>query len=321
MHNDIAFLKRAVDRANASIMGCYAFEKDKIRAMNGKLFAGIDMSDFPLNHTFNVPADSFDEALSMVGVEPNVDYKDGVVTIRKGKFKYAVKCPDQAPFPDVELDQEWKPLPESFIPALKIATPFLKINKEVRFGVRLDGDKMTVCEGRSVIQFTLTGMDMVPTGLSTACADFLLAQETPPSEYSQNKDRWIAFRWPNQRWMRAGIEARDFPGNIDSIFDNGGDPTFEITEDWRATYRAIAAMHPDVIKISSTNIRAVKEPAAGDAEIETPIDAKKGFTQWASRLLNPVVEIATHWNPNAYPSNASFKGSNFRGIVAAHQAS
>ena len=317
MHEQIAFLKRAVTRGDTmGVLNCYVVKDGQVMARDGSIQAGAPFPALVVDD-FNVPAGELEAILNRVKTDAEVTHADGVVTVRGKRLKVDVACIVDEP-PAVTLPEDgWRPLPTGLVPALKLASTFV-MDKLQNFGVRLMGDRVTVISSRGGIDVEVQGLDARECCVSLPCADFLTAQADEPFEWHQSADA-VAFRWTDGRWLRAQLLQRQFPKTVEAIFTAAGsDCPVEITAEWRDAYEDVAALADDVIELHADKLVAIKATSKVESDIKTAVE---GVSHWSTRGLDPVMAIATHWNPAAWPKPATFKGPNFRGVVVGVSAS
>ena len=294
------------------VLNCYVVKDGQILARDSSLQAG---APFPalVTEDFNVPALELDAILSRVKTDIELIHSEGVVTVRGKRLKIDIPCVVDEP-PEVMLPTDgWKPIPHGFCAALKLGAPFI-LDKLINFGVRLKGDLISVISNRAGIEVGLPGLNATECCVSMPCIEFIAAQDDDPIEYHQEEGA-ISFRWKGDRWVRGQLLSKPFPSTFERIFGSAGEAyPVEITDEWRDAYQDIAALADDVIEMRSDKMIAIKSTSTIESDIATAI-SKDSSSYWSIVGLNPVISIATHWNPAAWPKPAAFKGPNFRGIV------
>jgi hypothetical protein len=313
MHNTVDFLKRAVTKGgDAPVMGCYFVHDGQIYARNMAIQAG---APFPALFTedFNVPAAAVDAALGRIKGDVEITYNGGAATLRSARLKVEIACiPDEPPalpaFPT-----EWQDVPEGLLPALKVALLFVAEDTGWNAGIRLMGDRVTAINNKSGVDITVLGMDVPECVITPECASFILAQKLPPMQYSGG-DTSIIFKWADGSWLRAQYLTGAFPSTVDLILNAVGECLVELTEDWKAAYRDVAALSDGMIAILGDRMIADAQGSKAEYMVDTVLP--EGMrTHWFAQGLDPVIAVATHWAPENWPKPALFKGPNLHGVV------
>lgn len=313
MHDQINFLKRAVQRGDTmGVLNCYVVKDGLIMARDGSMQAG---TNFPalVSDDFNVPAGELEAILGRVKTDVDLVHNEGVVTVRGRRLKIEIACIVDEP-PSVTLPVDgWKPLPPGFQAVLKLASGFI-LDKNENHGVRLKGDRVTTINNRAGIDIQLPGLNATECAMTSQCMEFILAADNDPTGYHQTQDA-IAFRWKNESWVRAQLLQKPFPSTADRVFAGAGEecPVI-ITDEWREAYQDLAALAEDVVEMHHDKLRVVKMTSNIESAVETPMPEDEIF-YWSILGLDPVIAVATQWNPAAWPKPAVFKGPNFRGVV------
>jgi hypothetical protein len=322
MHSQIEFLKRAVAKGSnaAGILSCYVVKDDQITAYNGNLQAGAPYPSL-LGGNFNVPAKELEAILDRAkGVDVEITHVGSKVIVKCRRIKVDISCFIDEPPPINLPDAGWRPLPPNFRSALRLAAPFV-IDK-LNFGIRILGDRVTVLTGRVGIDVEVPGLAAKEQAISLESVEFITAQDDDPTEYQQefhqNGDSIaVSFRWPDGRWLHAAVLSTKLPASTDRILASGGDVyPVEVTNEWREAWADAAALSEDTVELLPAGMMTTRGTATMKVDIEVATPLPDGHNScWSVASLDPVIAIATHWNPAAWPKPAAFKGVGFRGVV------
>lgn len=316
MHEEVAFLKRAVARDTLGLLNCYHIKDGQIMARDLSLQAGMPFPSL-VTDDFNIPAKTLEAVLGRAK-QIELTHAGHTATVKGKRLKVDISCVEGEP-PAVMLPLEgWKPVPKGFQAALKLVMPFI-LDKMNNYGIRLMDDTVTAISARNGIEVRLPGLDAEVCCMGMACAEFLLAQDDDPLEYHQTENS-IAFKWRGERWVNAQLLQRAFP-NADRVFTQAGSNCpVVISDEWRDAYGDMSALAEDVVQMLPNKLIAVRDTHKVESDIETAIpQGTESF--WSTRGLDPVIAIAKSWNPAAWPAAAAFQGPNFRGVVVGASAS
>jgi hypothetical protein len=314
MHDIIDFLKRAVTRdSEFVIMGCYFVQGGTIYARNLGIQAG---APFPALVTadFNVPAKALEAALDRMRGAVDLTYNGGAVTVRSSHLKVEIPCIAEEPPAVPTMPEVWQGVPEGFMGALKVAVMFAAKDPGWNNGIRLMGDRITAINNRSGVDITVPGLGARGCCITTACAEFILAQKGSPTQLCLEESA-IIFKWSDDKWLQAQYLASEFPDAVDRILAaGGGECPVVLTPEWRAAYADIAALSDGRLQIQPDKMVAVTGASTADYTIETALPPG-AITYWSEKALDPVVAVAEAWAPASWPKPAAFRGPNLRGVV------
>lgn len=310
MHKILPFLKGAVTRgATAGIMGCYFVHNGMLYSRNEAVQAGAPFADVPAN--FNIPADDLDRVLGRMDKAVYALGERGELIIKSGRLRSTIQCVPGEPPPIVDFDGPWLTVPPTFIGALRQAAPFASTNPGWTSGIRLMNERITALNSRSGIDIYVPDLALDTVMITKNVADFIVEQV--PHEYGQIPGA-LLFRWKDGRWAQAQLLTYEMPESVESILSSTGlDAPVEITADWRKAYADASALVESIVELHPGGFRGRNKASEVDIEFEQNVEE---CSWWETKVLDSVVEIASHWNPAAWPKPAFFKGPNFRGIVS-----
>jgi hypothetical protein len=313
LRDTIEFLKAALNRQpNSGPFGCYHIRDGVMFAQNSEMMAVAPLEN---SDEFSVPGEELEAAFSRMHAEPRLTLTGNDLTIQSGRLRSVIPT-TQGHMPSLYDNDglEWSPTPPALVAALKAALPFLLGNATGwTAGIRLMDGRVTCLNNRCGIDIAVSEWSSPPSLITKGCAEFIVAQA--PDEYS-HKQGALTFRWSDGRVVQMQLLDQIMPDAVDNIFAKGGtDYPVEITPEWRQAFDDVSAVADNVIEISPDFIRVGRGSSKITMEIETPVP-KDHRSFWETKVLAPMMEVATHWNPAAWPSVAAFTGPSLYGVVA-----
>jgi hypothetical protein len=317
MHEMIAFLKDAVSRSDdAGIMGCYIVADNNLHCRNSRMHAGVAM-DSPVN--FNVPAPALDAALARMKDIESLTVDDGLITIKCGRLSSKIKLDPSEPPAMPELPKKWRKVPAGFVDALDKAKDHVG-EQGWTTCVRLKDDRVTAFCSQSGIDVTVKGLKLESAMLMPEIVKFLIDQGGA-DEYAQEENA-ICWRWDDGRWLRTQLYTGTFgDGPIDTLFDNVGTQVpIKITAEFKDALADAFAMTDKIVQMTPNGF-AGRTGGVDNPISHNTVDFKiKGLPKdhvsyWDKDYLEPVMKVATAWNPLTWPAPCYYEGDGFRGIV------
>jgi len=313
MHEIIAFLKNAVSRGNMSgVLGCYCIRDGSIYSRNMFIQAGIAMES---GVDFNVPADAFDAVLGRMKEIQSLTVDDGVVTIKAGRLRSAIRLNMDDPPGLPDMPTKWQRTPPGLAAALSAAKDHLG-EQGWQTCVRLMDGRVTAFRSQSGIDIAVPGLVIEPSLLVLDVVEFLIAHGGS-DEYARQENA-ICFRWDDGRWMRAQFYDAEMPEEIVSnIFDNAGtEIPVAITAAFREAYADVAAMTDSIVQMTPDGFQGRTGDVANSA-VEFKIKGlpKGHISYWDKNFLGPVIAQSTAWNPTTWPAPSYFEGPGVRGVI------
>lgn len=315
MREQIEFLKKALNRSpTAGPFGCYHIYNGVAYAQNETMQSSVPLV---LGADFSAPGAELETALARMSSDPSVSFTDGVLALKAGRLSATVPCTAMEPPPlyEAPVGGQWADLPDNFLAALKAGCPFI-IGPQQGWAntIRLADGRLTVINNRCGIDVAIPGLECPSSLLTKELAEFLLSCP-PPARYATKPKTAFLFEWDDGRSVHMQLVDSEMPAKIDQIFAAAGqDAPIAITPDWRAAYEDAAAIAESFIEVRADSI------SVGKGTSRVTIDAESGLphdhvSYWETKLLTPMVAVATHWNPGAYPKAALFKGPALYGLV------
>lgn len=312
MRDLIEFLKGAINRQPIpGMFGCYHIADGFIYAQNLSMQASapIEMTD-----NFSVSAEELEAALSRSDSEPRIELKDKDLIVKVGRIRATIPIVEGTP-PTMfsGADTEWLPVPESLVPSLVIGLKFLLgTGQGWTTGIRLMDGRLTVVNSFCGIDIALPGWQSPPSILTKDGAEFLIAH---PPEYYSAVEGGLLFSWSDGRLLNCRLIDQEMPNVVDRIFaDAGQDAPIEITDDFRSAFADALAVSEEKLELCSTHLTAYKGASRITVEVQTDIP-KDHISVWTTKVLQPMIETASSWNPLSYPKPCLFRGGGLYGVV------
>lgn len=313
MLDAIEFLKGAISRGPTSgLFACYMVRDGQITARNEALFAGVPVDLF--QYDLNIPGSELEAALGRMKTAPTVTMTDGGLVVKAGRLKTTLQCLEGESLPPPSMEQEWHPVPAALLAAIKAARPFTSDNaQQWTSGIRLMDERVTAVNNKAGIDIYVPDLALPASLITASVADFLTAGK-PPAEFVHIGNA-ILFRWANGCWVQAQLLAIEMPTVVEQVLDSAGlDAPVKITADWRAAYADASALADSVVEVHDDGIRGKRGSSMVEVEIAVP--GMPPTSWWETKVLDSIVDIATHWNPAAWPKPAFFQGDNLRGLIS-----
>ncbi len=318
MHEVVSFLKDAVKRG-AGAMGtqdCYISSGDSLRAANDVMHAGLDWES---GVGFAVPADAVDAFLARAKTIDNITLNENDIVLRSGRLRSRIRLRHDEPVPKPSFPDEWIPVPDGFIEALKVAQGFIDPaatgSRLWQSAIRVWAGRVTACNGRILVDITVDGMFMEkPKLLGKPAVNFLISQGKPDEFGVDNST--VTFRWDDGRWVRCQtVNTEMLEGNLAAIFDKvGTDAPVAIDDEWRNVFADAAALSDNTVGLMSDGFRAIRENIASDIALDTGL-ASGHESWWAAKDLAVILAVASAWNPGSYPNPSYFMAPMTRGVI------
>lgn len=311
LQDSISFLKKSVTTGpSAGLLNCFFVKDGFIYSSNEYMQAGA-IYNGPEGE-YNIPSEELELAISRMKGEPTITLNTDHIVVKHDRLKSTIQIAIGEPPPLADMECEWRALPRGFIDALKKAIQFTGDNGWTA-SVRLTDNRIVAINNRSGIDINFPGLIVgAPKHIATSSVEFLCASDDP-IQYACTHNN-IMFRWPNERFARLQILASVMPESVDEILKGAqGETPHALTDDWRLAFEDIAALSDGDIELHKDGIEAKK--GAGRAYVELPDPLITVRSRWNVKVLEPMVKIATQWEPNKFPNACPFAGPGFVGLV------
>lgn len=261
--------------------------------------------------------------------EGDVTAGTGKLVLRRGRFRSAVKTLPASEWVMPIYSPDVEPLPDALVQALPKVMPFCSENATrpwaTCIGV-LSGDLYAT--NNVVLARAAAGLTVPDFLLPRWAAEFILGRLDGCIGWEVMVDgsqRYVAFLWANGGWMRSTLLLEAFP-NIGPMFLGHDEPEVPITREWRTALTRVGKMLKQssrndedrhVVYLTPTGVlgRMTSQILEVEDGLGTPVPEGQEHTVWDLRFLAPVAELATVWNPLAWPKPAFWRGDGVEGIV------
>lgn len=297
----------------------YMVKEGKIYASDGRMVACHPiMADF--GKPLFIPGVEFERVLNAMPTDnPELRLDEGKLIVRHGKFRGKLSVASEESWPyEAGHEGKWTLLPKGLLEAIKKIRPFVSDNAtqlwatcaSLRPGFIYATNNVVVARA-SVPE--LTGDILLPAW----AIDFLLPRVAGATHFAVSENA-IFFKWDSGAWLKTFSMGGTFPEKAGNMIDSCGKASFATSPEWRATFKRVADLTGSggTIKIYPTRMVGSGE---GELEVEdsavTTSPEGEECSIWDSGYLSPVIEIATAWNPAAWPKPARWQGDGIDGIV------
>lgn len=317
MQNEIAWITDAISTKNiAREMTHYRVQDKEIRATDGRLTAG---HPFPYTDgSFLVPGSEFEKLIKRLPSAPTITVLDGSITLVSGRSRGSIKTLpiEEWGYPGVDEDG-WEDAPEGLIETLRDLLPFVSDNATQLWscGICLQHGYAYATNNVALAGVRCEELGDINCIIPLWAAEFIVDRGDGLVEWAWT-DNYVAFRWKNGAWMRAQLIDATFPEQAVSMVLSArqNTPNIEITPQFRESFARTLGLSDGLLRLSASSIgsqfgEATFTEEAGEELFEL------SETLWSSKHLDPVIKVATHWDPGSWPKPSVFKGERLFGYV------
>lgn len=261
--------------------------------------------------------------------DPKITVKEDEVVFRSGRLSGAVKTvsPGQWQF-NREVGKGFI-IPDRLLPSLEQLRPFISDNAAKAWALCVLADNNSLYATNNIavaaaLEIDLHGMRraLIPNW----AIDFLMHRRDGLIEWSYQEDltatNSMTFYWDNGAWMRTQLMDDQFPTSIDDVIGRAPYCDLEITPEWKAAYAYVAGLAESHVEFHAERIVGRDGPLneskmTATADVATPVPDNKEllYSAWDPRFLEPVMKVATHFDPRPYPAPCPFRGPDVIGVV------
>lgn len=317
-------------------LSSYLIRNGNIHAHDGRMTVG---TPFPFEGPeVLVPAEQFEKVLvNKPEGDFSWEFEADRLVLKRGRFKGRIKTlPLENWVMPTDLPGGLTPIPDGLVACLELLLPFISENATKPWAtcVGIVGDYMYASNNIAVARVPFPSdagwidQDFDPTAPVAEQPEGYLLPKWVVEFICKRADGLVAwqcdtmrvtFLWEDGSWMRSSLIMDRYPP-VQAILEKyfQGEIDVEITDDWRKTIRRLAKIADDPV----LRLR-VDECAGTTGEVLSieddggaPVPEGRTETIWDLRYLEPVISIATHWNPRTYPNPAPWKGEFIEGIIA-----
>jgi hypothetical protein len=323
----IKFLKGAVARnLPGKAPSIYVFHEGWAYAQDSAITAA-----YPVPHllgTFALAAEGVDAALSRFASEPTVGAGDGSITLKSGRTRSALKLMYADPPALTVPEDGWQPLPKGMITAFRMVLPFISEQGTWQRGARIKGNTISGFSNKSVIEIEVEDLDMCEVDndvldignhvvLGNDCLTYITSLSDEPTDFNLVRGA-LYFRWASGANLRCQLLSTDWPDAVDNIQTQvGEDAPVVIDDNWRQAFADAAALGEGNVEVTSEGLISRTMHATNEIDLSTGVTVT---TRWMLDALEPVMKLATSWNPEAIDRRARFYGPGLRGVVVGLRA-
>jgi len=319
MKDEVNWITDALSSKNlAREMTHYRIQDREIRATDGRLTAGhpFDYTD----EAFLVPGAEFEKLIKRLPGTVTIQKGEDKVTLRAGRSTGTIKTLpiEEWDYPGID-DDGWEDAPEGLISALKDLRPFVSDNATHAWalGVALYHGYAYATNNVALAGVRCDALGEINAILPVWAVEFIIDRAEGLVDWAWT-DTYVAFRWENGAWMRAQLIDAVFPEQAVKMILSAqqSTPSQPITNEFREAYKRAAELCPGAIVVTSNAISGEFGEAryTEGAEQETLVGRLEP-TIWSTKHLTPVIDVATSWEPNAWP-RSNFKGERIFGLLA-----
>lgn len=313
MKDVVAKIKAALSRQGAVVPHlAYYLVKDRyIHASDGRMTAA---APFPSDMwgEFLVPGEEFELLLERLPGEPEIIVEPSRIKMRSGRMRGTIETLPVAEAHYAGPELEWANPPEGLLQAFRRIRPFISDNAVHYWALcaALGDGVMLATNNVSLVEVSCPGLKGRDSLLPLWAVDYVLARTEPLTGW-QIADSYAAFRWEDGSWMRTQLVSATFPEEANALLARMAPPTWEVPDEWREAYFAVAGALEEIIEIDATAMRGKKGKAAIEHEVASPCVRSR----WNPKFLDAVVRCAARFQLDAYPAAASFEGNGIRGLI------
>lgn len=295
-------------------LGYYLVKGGYIHASDGRMIAA---TPFASDAEFLVPGPEFEAVLDRMPEPILSDVLSDSIIIKSGRLRGSIKT---LPIGFVEYtppDPTWEIPPATFLDALKLAAKFISDNATQPFALAA-----ALCDGAILATNNVVLVSCICPGLKGAshllpcwAVQLLLAHPSPLTGL-QLTENAASFLWEDRSWLQTKLIDAKFPDVAASMLAELIPATHEIQLPWRLAFETLEPVcGTNVLEVSVDNLRGTLNEATLDCAVESMLPAGAEKTYWDTRYLGPMLELATHWQMDAWPRPASFHGPGIKGVI------
>lgn len=291
----------------------YLVKDGTITASDGR---SIACSDFPFDGEFLVPGLEFEKILERMPNDPAIVVEDHYITIKSGRFRGRIQTLPMDAVQYSAPDGKWETPPERLVAALRIIRPFISEDGTHIWSVSVCLCKDYILTTSNVVlaQCGVKGLKGDGQLVPAAVVDFVLQRKEKLSGW-QLTDNYVAFQWEDGSWVKSQLIAAKYPESAFKLLENLNKPKWEIKAPWKQAFYMVAGLAEDEIRLYADRITGGRGHAEVEHDAETPVPESNEYSSWSVRHLEPVLDVATHWQPELWPNPATYTGPGIRGLI------
>lgn len=310
----------ASQKIGVNALNSYLLRNGKIHASDGRMVVG---TPFPFgDEAVLVPAKEFERVLGNKPEGPfDWLFEPDRLVLKRGRFKGRIKTlpVDDWVWP-IDSNPKLQDVPIGLVAAFEKLLPFVSENATKPWAtcIGIIGDDLFASNNIVVA--------CVPCATGAPTPEYLVPRWVAEFvvKRAEGLDQWacdentITFTWEDGSWMRSALIMDQFPP-VQKVMEAYfiGVPDVEMTKEWKKALRRVARITEDaVVKLREHEVVSESgEVLSVEDDAGTPVPEGMTESRWDIRFLDPILDIATHWNPRLYPKAAPWIGPGIKGII------
>jgi len=291
----------------------YRVKDHFIQATNGRIIAGHPCD---IDGEFLVPGVELERILKRLPDDPKIDINNGKVTLRSGRFHGSLQTLDLGEWLFEEVNNApWQPIP-NLLPIFKDLRPFISENAVHRWAMGIAiTDGWALASNNIALAGAKSDTAAVAAIIPSWVIDFIMQRRDGIQQWAVT-DHYMAFRWASGAWMRSTLIDDKFPERAAEMIKQVTTPTQPVSEEYRDAVLRVASLSEEGISIYKDRVtgRTAKTELIEELSSEVPKDNE--YSRWGEQFIEPVMAVATAWQPSNWPQPASFVGERVRGVIS-----
>ena len=297
-----------------------------VHAHNGRMVAATRFPDFPGEAL--VAAKAFTKVLAnrppgaFAWHRETSTAADGTVSdtlvLKRGRFTGKVKMLPLTEWVMPTREPEVKPVPPNFAEAVEKLLPFCSENATHPWATCLSakGDHLYATNNVALARASCPGVGAWGEFLLPRWAAAFVAGRMAGLLGWEVTEQYVTFAWADGSWMRSSLILAKFP-NLSAMLDTLGETPCDVTPGWLACLNRVVDVCEDpIVRLKADGIYgSTGEVLQVEDGTGVPLPDGRTETLWDARYLVPVLTLATHWDPAAYPKPAPWRGPGVEGVV------
>lgn len=301
----------------------YLLRDNHIHATDGRMVVG---TPFPFIGEALVPTAEFDRVLiNRPDGDFSWEFESDRLVLKRGRFRGRIKLlpVDSWPYP-TGLPDNVAPIPDGLVGGLAALLPFCSENATKPWATTIAiVEDYLYASNNVVIARCYLGTDEGETRqdrlIPRWVAEFVVKRQEGLTSWAMD-DRSVTFVWSDGSWMRSSLIVDKFPDvlTVFRTFYDDQQIDVELHDDWRRALLRVGKITGDpVLRLRETGVYSASgEVLIVEDDASTPVPEGVTETVWDIRYLEPVIAVATHWNPRMYPKPAPWRNEFLEGVIA-----
>lgn len=298
----------------------YRVKDRMMTATNGRIVAGHPCN---VSGEFLVPGVELKQIFNRLEDEPKITIKDERVHLSVGRFRGSLQImpSEEWRFPDLEGEIKWKAFPDGLIAIMRDLRPFVSENAvhSWSLGIAIDDGWCYASNNIILAGAQLPKSKGVKALLPGWAMDFLLQRGEGLCQWAFS-DHYMAFRWENGAWMRSTLIDNKFPEKAGQMIREATEPTQKVNDQYRKAVIRVAELSDEFIAIYADHIEGRTELSIITETLKNEVPTDSEFSLWGAKHLASVINVATAWQPAAWPKPSPFRGERIQGYIAGRMA-